>query len=216
MKIFKYFIAAALMFNASAAVAFDPSALLGKLKGDSTETSDSKLGSLGSAIGNLLANDNFELKDLVGEWTYVSPAISFQSDNALMKIGGAGAATAVEEKLEPYYKRMGFNKTTLVVNDDYTFTMKMGVITMKGSIEKDEEKNLVFNFNAFGKLSLGKVSSHATKSGSTLNLTFDATRMIELLEKVSSVVNNSTLTSLSKMLSAYDGIYMGFKLKSAK
>jgi len=216
MKIIKYFLAAALVLNVSAAFAFDPSSLLGKLKGDSISTETGNLGALGSAISNLLANDNFEVDDLVGEWSYVSPAISFQSDNALMKIGGAGAATAIEDKLEPYYKRLGFTKTTLTVKEDHSFTLKMGFIIMQGTVEKDEDKKLVFNFNAFGKLSLGSVASNATKSSSTLNLTFDATRLIQILEKVSSVVNNTTLTSLSKMLSAYDGIYMGFKLSEKK
>ena len=215
-SIIKLLLSAALMHSASAAVAFDPSSLLDKLKGDSTATSQGKLGSIGNALGNLFANDKFEIEDIVGQWSYVSPAVSFQSDNALMTIGGAGAATAIEEKLEPYYKRMGFNKTTLVVNEDHSFTLKMGVLSMKGTIEKGEDNNLVFNFSAFGKVKLGKVASHATKAGSTLNLTFDATRMIEMLEKVSSFLNNSTLSSLSKMLSSYEGIYIGFKLNGTK
>lgn len=208
---------------AASASAFDPKDLLGnlgKLNGDTTSTTgDSQstggvLGSLGSLIGNVVANNKFSIDDLVGTWSYSSPAVSFQSENALMKIGGAGAATAVENQLAPYYQRLGFTNTSLTVDADHIFTLKMGLLVLKGTVEKDEEDNgLVFNFNAFGKISLGKVKANATKAGKTLNLTFDATRLIQMLTKISSKLNIKTLSTLSTILNNYDGIYIGYKLK---
>lgn len=207
---------------AASASAFDPKDLLGnlgKLNGDTTTTGDSQstggvLGSLGSLIGNVVANNKFSVDDLVGTWSYSSPAVSFQSENALMKIGGAGAATAVENQLAPYYQRLGFTNTSLTVDADHNFTLKMGLLVLKGTVEKDEEDNgLVFNFNAFGKISLGKVKANATKAGKTLNLTFDATRLIQMLTKISSKLNIKTLSTLSTILNNYDGIYIGYKLK---
>jgi hypothetical protein len=208
---------------AASASAFDPKDLLGnlgKLNGDTTTTTgDSQstggvLGSLGSLIGNVVANNKFSIDDLVGTWSYSSPAVSFQSENALMKIGGAGAATAVENQLAPYYQRLGFTNTSLTVDADHNFTLKMGLLVLKGTVEKDEEDNgLVFNFNAFGKISLGKVKANATKAGKTLNLTFDATRLIQMLTKISSKLNIKTLSTLSTILNNYDGIYIGYKLK---
>lgn len=208
---------------AASASAFNPKDLLGnlgKLNGDSTTTTgDSQstggvLGSLGSLIGNVVANNKFSIDDLVGTWSYSSPAVSFQSENALMKIGGAGAATAVENQLAPYYQRLGFTNTSLTVDADHNFTLKMGLLVLKGTVEKDEEDNgLVFNFNAFGKISLGKVKANATKAGKTLNLTFDATRLIQMLTKISSKLNIKTLSTLSTILNNYDGIYIGYKLK---
>lgn len=208
---------------AASASAFNPKDLLGnlgKLNGDSTTTTgDSQstggvLGSLGSLIGNVVANNKFSVDDLVGTWSYSSPAVSFQSENALMKIGGAGAATAVENQLAPYYQRLGFTNTSLTVDADHNFTLKMGLLVLKGTVEKDEEDNgLVFNFNAFGKISLGKVKANATKAGKTLNLTFDATRLIQMLTRISSKLNIKTLSTLSTILNNYDGIYIGYKLK---
>lgn len=216
-KIFFSLLAVFALVCAPAASAFDPSQLLNGLRGDTTSTSGSTgggvLDAIGGVVSNVLANDKFSIDDLVGTWNYTSPAVSFKSDNALKNIGGAGAATAVESKLEPYYKRLGFTKTTLVVAEDHSFTMKMGALSLSGTIEKDDSGNLTFNFSAFKKVSLGKVAAHATKAGNTLNLTFDATRMIELLTKVSSVLNMSSLNAITSLLSSYDGIYMGFKLK---
>jgi len=191
--------------------------ILGGLAGAADSTASSNpLGKLGSILGNVVANDNFTVDDLVGDWTYTSPAVSFQSDNALKKIGGAGAATAVEDKLTPYYKTIGLNKTTLTVDAEHNFTMKLGVAQLKGTIDKAEDGSLIFAFNAFGKLSLGKVSAHATKAGSTLNLTFDATKLIQILTKVAGVLNNATLKAVTDLVNSYDGIYIGFKLKQAQ
>lgn len=215
MNILKFIVAAVLMFNASAAVAFDPSSLLGKLHGDSSNTS-STVEKLGDALGNLLANKNFKVEDLVGAWEYVSPAVSFQSDNALMKVGGAGTATALEDQLEPYYTRLGFNRTSLVVNDDKSFTLRMGLVQLRGTVEKDENDVLIFNCSAFGKKQLGKLSANASKIGSTLNITFDASHLIEMVEKVSKLLKNDTLSTLSGLLSSYDGVYIGFKLNAKK
>lgn len=230
MKILPFLLGALLTCATAQASTFDPKDILNHLRGDSTSTSgDNKgsgdsdggaggiLGAIGSFVNNAVANKNFSVDDLVGSWSYTSPAVSFQSDNALKKIGGAGAATAVEEKLEPYYKRLGFNRTSLEVDAEHNFTLKMGVLTLKGTIEKDEEDQmLVFHFNAFGKVSLGSVKANATKAGSTLNLTFDATRMVQILTKVSSVLNSSALNTLTTLLNSYDGIYMGFKLKAER
>lgn len=224
---------AILVMGATCAYAFDPKDLLNGLRGaasssseksEETTSADNKdsgssdkgggiLGAIGSFINNTVANNKFTVDDLVGTWNYTSPAVSFQSENALKKIGGAGAATALEAKLEPYYKQLGFTRTSLVVEEDHSFTMKMGLLVLRGVVEKDENDGLVFSFSAFGKVSLGKVHANATKAGNTLNLTFDATKMIQLLTKVSSVLNNTTLNALTTLLNSYDGVYMGFKLK---
>ncbi len=170
------------------------------------------LGALGSTLGNIIATDKFNVEDLEGTWNYKAPAVAFQSENVLKKAGGAAAATTLENKLAPYYSKLGLTKTTLTVDKDLNFTMKFGVVTLSGTVSKDENNHLVFAFNAFGKVSLGKMTASATKVGDTLNLTFDATKMIQLLTKVAGVLHNSTLDSVTKLLASYDGIYMGFKL----
>lgn len=173
------------------------------------------LGTLGGMVSNAVANDKFSVDDIVGTWNYTGPAVSFASDNALKKIGGAAASSAVESKLEPYYKKLGLTKVTFVIAEDHSFTMSFGKVNLKGNIEKSDDGELVFSFSALGKVPLGKVSARATKAGNTLNLTFDATKMIQLLSKVASIAKNSGLSSITSLLESYDGIYMGFKLKKA-
>jgi hypothetical protein len=179
----------------------------------SSSSSSDILSKLGNLVSNATASSNFEVSDLVGTWSYVSPAVSFQSDNVLQSLSGAAASTAIEDKLATYYKTAGLNNITLTVASDQSFTMKLRFGTLKGTISKDSNNQLVFNFMAFGAYSIGSISAEATKSGSTLNLTFDAKKVIEVAQTVSAVTNNSTLTSAISLLSSYDGIYIGFKLK---
>ena len=197
------------IFNAQA---FDPKDILNGLGGGGKGGSG-VADAIGGFINNAVANDKFSVDDLVGTWDYSSPAVSFKSENTLKNIGGAGAATALESKLTPYYTRIGLTKMQLVVAEDHSFTMKLGVATLKGKIEKSETEGLVFNFNILGKVKLGKVKANATKAGNTLNLTFDVKRFVEVLTKVASVAKVSSISSLAELLGSYDGIYMGFKLK---
>lgn len=171
------------------------------------------LGAIGSAINNLTASSEFELTDLKGIWKYQSPAVTFQSDNALQKIGGAAAATAIEDKIKPYYEKAGITSLVLTIDEDLTFSMKLKRGTLKGTISKDESGNLEFHFSAFGKIKLGKMSAFATKAGDTLNLTFDVSKLVSIMKTVSSVANISSLNTITSLLSSYEGIYAGFKLK---
>lgn len=225
MKIKAFALALALAAAILPATASDaPRDILGQLgsalggnRGGSSDSGSSDgsgvLGAIGSFINNTIANNNFTIDDLEGHWRYTSPAVSFKSDNALQNIGGAAAATALEGELEPHYRRLGFNRTSLEVDADHNFTLKLGLVQLKGKVEKDENDRLVFNFSAFGRVNLGKVTANATKAGNTLNLTFDATRLINILNKVAGAVNNTALSTLSTLLNSYDGLYMGFKLK---
>ena len=122
----------------------------------------------------------------------------------------------MENKLAPYYKTLGFTRTTLTIGKDHTFSMKMGIIPLKGTVEKTDDGSLEFTFTGITGKSLGKVDAVATKSGNNLNLTFDATKFINILTSVAGKLNISTLNTITSLLNGYDGIYMGFRLKRSE
>jgi hypothetical protein len=103
----------------------------------------------------------------------------------------------------------------LTVSEDMSFEMAFKKGTLKGTIEKDGDQ-LVFNFSAFGTYKIGKIACQATKSGSTLSLTFDASKLISVANTVASISNISTFKTLVSLLSSYDNIYVGCKLKQSK
>lgn len=163
-------------------------------------------------IQNLTSTTSFEATDLVGTWQYTSPAVSFKGDNALSNIGGAAAATTIENKLAPYYKKAGLQNSILVVNNDLSFNWNLGTIKLSGTIEKSSDSNLVFNFSALGKVSIGKINCIASKSGNTVSLTFDMTKLLAVAQKISSVSSSSTFKTVNTLLSSYKDMYVGVKM----
>lgn len=199
-----------------AAHAWDLSDLFGGgAKSDSTSAGGG-IGDVISGIGNALGitSGKTEVKDLVGVWNYVDPAVTFKSDNLLLKAGGAAAASQVENKLAPYYKTAGLTSLKLTINEDSTFTFKLRVTSLSGTISRDEESgNFVFTFQALKKIKIGSMEAYVIKKGDQMSLTFDVSKLITIIEKVGSVSGNSTIKGVSALLNQYDGITAGFKLK---
>lgn len=223
----KKFIIAAVLAVMSAGVqcsaqGVDFKSILSGLAGSSSDSTaqakGSGAGKIGSLLGNLLSSDKLTVSSITGDWKYVSPAVSFKSDNLLKKAGGAAAASAVEAKLAPYYKTAGFEQLALTIAADSTFTMKLRRTTLKGTIETvtdpKSDANFIFNFKVAGKVNIGKMNTYVVKNGTnSVKIMFDVSRLVTLIEKVGSVTGNSTISGVSKLLNGYDGICAGFELK---
>lgn len=204
-----------LLVSATASAQFNLGSILG---GGSSDDNSSSLGGLGSVLGGVVdaitGSNDITVDDLVGTWTYTSPAVTFDSDNALQKVGGSAATGVIENKLAPYYQKVGLNNLVLTINADHTFTMKAKFGSISGVVEKTDE-GLVFNFKAFKKVNLGKVKTMASKSLTGLTLTFDVSRLKTVVSKAATLSKNQTVQTLASLLGSYDGIYAGFRLNKS-
>ncbi|MCH5318771.1 MAG: DUF4923 family protein [Paramuribaculum sp.] len=201
--------------SAGFAQSLDLKSILGGLTGNSGD--NSTVSTVTGILGNLLSSDKVSVADMAGTWNYSSPAVSFKSENLLMKAGGSAAASTIESKLAPYYKTAGIESMVLTVNSDSTFTMKVKAITLKGTIsavtDKESQANFVFNFQALGKISVGKMDTYVTMTGkNSMNLLFDVSKLVDILSKVATLSGNSTIKGVTSLLNNYDGICAGFKL----
>ncbi|WP_289875404.1 lipocalin-like domain-containing protein [Duncaniella muris] len=207
----------------ASASGWDISDLLGKVSSatasDSTKIGSSKGGGLGdllSGVANALGvgSSKLTVEKMVGTWKYVNPAVSFKSDNFLLKAGGAAAAQQVEAKLAPYYKTAGLTSLVMTINADSTFTFKARMMTLGGTITKDAESgNFIFNFKAFKKIKVGSMEGFIVMNGNRMELTFDVTKLMTLVEKAGSLSGNSTIKGLTAILQQYDGMTAGFELQ---
>ena len=196
--------------------AFDLKGALQGLSGGGSSEASSESNGLGSLIGgiaNILGKTDVSLTDLQGTWAYSKPAVAFKSDNLLKKAGGAAAAEVIEGKLAPYYDKAGIAAMKLTIAADSTFTMKIKTVALKGTLSKDKDGNFIFRFKALGKVNIGHATSVITKAGKNITVTFDASKLITLVSKIASVTGNSTIKSVSSLLSSYDGLNAGFELK---
>ncbi|MEE0978201.1 MAG: DUF4923 family protein [Muribaculaceae bacterium] len=180
-----------------------------KAKNDS-----SKAGDIISGVVNSVTKQTMTIDDLQGTWAYSSPAVAFKSDNLLKKAGGAAAAKTLENKLLPIYQKTGITSMTVTFNPDSTFLMTIKKVKLKGNITTASDGSLTFNFKGLDKIKNSKMNGYVARTASNeVSLTFDATKLVELIEKVAQISNNSTLKAASAVLESYDGATMGFKIK---
>ena len=107
-----------------------------------------------------------ETIDMTGTWTYSGSAVEFESDNLLMKAGGAAAATMAENKLNEQLSKVGIKEgqMSFTFNADSTFT------------STSNSMDLLFNSDKLLKLMtfLGsKTNSTALKTVSSLAENYD-------------------------------------------
>ncbi|MCM1520894.1 MAG: DUF4923 family protein [Lachnoclostridium sp.] len=192
------------------------------LKGGSQSSSDTTSTSSGSGLGSLisgvtdalgLTSSKVSVADLAGTWNYKAPAVVFKSDNLLLKAGGAAAASTVEAKLENYYKMAGFSSLVLTIDTDSTFTFKVKAMTLSGTISRDDETgNFHFTFQALKKIKLGSMEAFITVKGNDMDLTFDVSKLLTIIEKAGTITGNATLKGVTTLLEQYDGMTAGWTL----
>lgn len=191
-----------------------------KAKSGSGDNSGSTaLSGLKGLAEGLLTSSKVGEDDLVGNWRYSAPAVTFKSDNLLQKAGGSAASGVIVEKIAPYYEKAGITSLTATFNQDRTFELKVKKITLTGTyaLAGDEANgDFVFTFKAVKKLPLGKMNAHVDKVGSKITLTFDASKLITLVNTVAQVSGQSSLQSAAKLLNSYDGLNCGFELSPAQ
>lgn len=174
------------------------------------------LSGLKGAVEGMIAKSDLTAADLVGNYKYSAPAVSLQSDNALQKLGGSAATGVIVDKLAPYYQKAGLTSMTATFREDGTCEFKVKKATVTGTYERNESGDFTFNFKAVKKIPLGKMNAHVEKIGKKLTLTFDASKLIKLVNAVASVSGQSSLQAAAKMLNSYDGLYAGFELTPAE
>ncbi|MDE7119478.1 MAG: DUF4923 family protein [Muribaculaceae bacterium] len=194
--------------------------LLGGGSSDGGNSGGSSLPSgLSGLLNGLLSTEKITVKDLTGTWKYSQPAVAFQSDNFLQKAGGAAAAGMINEKIAPYYQKVGMDKLEITFNADATFVFKMPRVSIPGSIESatDNPKgNFIFTFKALGKIPIGNMPAQVEKQINSITITFDVSKLITLVDTIAQLTGQSTLQTVSKLLKSYDGLNCGFELTRVK
>ena len=150
---------------------------------------------------------NTETIDMAGTWSYKSSAIEFESDNLLMKAGGAAAATMAENKLNEQLSKIGIKdgQMSFTFNADSTFTSTVGKKTLKGT----------YSYNASTKqvdlkyLRLLNLHAKVNCSSNSLELLFNSDKLMAFIGSKS---NSTALKTVSSLADNYDGMMLGFEL----
>ena len=121
----------------------------------------------------------------------------------------------IENKIKPYYEKVGLQNLTATFEADNTFSFNVGKVALKGTYAKDTESengDFIFSFQVANKIPLGKFQAHVEKVGSKLTITFDASKLITLVSAIAKISGQSTLQTAANLLNSYDGLACGFEL----
>ena len=183
-------------------------------KTTSTQTQTSTSGSsniFGNILSSVLGSGRLSQEDLYGNWKYNSSDCVFETENLLLKAGGAAAASKIESELNGYMTTAGFNANTcqFTFNKDNTYTAKIGGRTISGNYTFDE-KNKTVKMTALGGLL--SLTPHVAKSGSNISLLFEGDKLLTLASTVGAISGNDKLKLVSKLLKKYDGLQVGLQM----
>ncbi|MBP3516882.1 MAG: DUF4923 family protein [Parabacteroides sp.] len=168
------------------------------------------------AVTTVTGGKKLTVENLAGTWTYVNPAIQLEGDNVLKNAAAGVASSEMEKKLKEYCAKVGiiegvFNYT---FNTDSTFTSVLKGRTLKGTYSFNaDDKTMELHYGQIGKSSLTTMTAHVVVTHDQLSLLFNADKLLDFLTKLSAVSKNTTLQTLNKLASQYDGMMMGFELK---
>lgn len=194
--------------------------LAGGMSGNSSTSSESSSDALGDALGGLisglLGSGQLSEADLAGVYQYTEPAITFKSDNLLQKAGGAAMAATIVDKLAPYYERAGMKNLVVTLTPEKEFEFTIGRIKLSGTFMRDSAQtsanSFIFTFSALGKVGLGKVAADVQLTGNNLIITFDASKLLSLVNTIAQFSGKQSLQTAASFLNSYDGLNCGFSL----
>ena len=182
-----------------------------QMGGTTTNNSGSSIGSnaLGGLLDLVVGSVKLSQTDIIGTWSYVEPACAFTSENLFAKAGGSVAAKTVNEKLLPVYKSLHISSgnTQLTFNENGQFTGKIGGFPMSGTYTFDAANGLV------KMKSLTTFTAHLTRSTHGMNFTFESKKILTLLQTVSALSGNTSLSTIGDISKQFSGVRLGFAMK---
>ena len=152
-----------------------------------------------------------ETIDMTGTWTYSGSAVEFESDNLLMKAGGAAAATMAENKLNEQLSKIGIKdgQMSFTFNADSTFVSTLGKRKLNGTYSYDAGTQMLH----LRYMKLIPMNAKVNYTTQQMDLLFEADKLLKLITFLSSKSSSATLKAISSLADSYDGMMLGYELK---
>jgi hypothetical protein len=166
---------------------------------------------LSGVVKTVVGDKTTTASSIIGTWKYSQPECAFESDNLLTQAGGEAAATKVEKKLATVYKTLKLTSITYTFNEDNTYSYSISGKSFSGTYTFDStNKTVTMTSTTLGT----SLTAYVTTTGSTMTLTFDADKLLTVMQSISSLAAsaNSTASLINTLASSYDGMRLGFEL----
>lgn len=168
-------------------------------------------------------------KAIIGTWNYSQPGVKLSSEkNALSDITGSALTTTVQQKIAPYYEKVGIKPgiCKFVINEDGTFSSTFGQRTFSGTYTFDAKTNALSLKYGDTKaatteegaeaaaatpslFNLGAIPAYAYLNGDKLQIVFPMDKLLNVVTSLGSSIES--LAVVTELLKSYDSIKIGFE-----
>lgn len=148
---------------------------------------------------------------LPGTWSYSSPGVRFEGDDATADLGAQLLSAALSDQLGKIYAKVGLTPGTgsITFDRESGFSASLGEQKIEGKYTYDAETHIVSLSSDHEKLKqYGSVAGRAYIDGSALQLLIPATKLLEIVQSVSA--QSESLAGVSALLANYQNLYIGF------
>jgi len=166
---------------------------------------------IGGEAGSIISGkNNVSKENIVGTWSYQQPSISFESSDLLKQAGGQLTSAAIEKKLAAQFAKVGITPGKFLVtfgSDDKFSTIKDGVATTSGTYALSGSK-ITFSYLEGS----AKITGYAQMKNGTLSISFDSSKVLDAVSKMSKYSANTTLSTISSLAGSFNGMKTGVAL----
>lgn len=204
----KTVVMAVMMFGMSMNANAQLSNILNKVA--SAAGQNSTLGNVVSSVIGVVNDKLVPTEDqVVGTWSYQSPAIVFNSKNALTNVGGAAASKTIETKLQTYLSKYGIKKgqMSITFNKDKTFSVNYKTKKITGTYVINGN-SVVMTFK--GRTQPCKLTPQLDNG--QLCIVADATKLKNFVQGLGASATSAEIATIVSLLKQVDGMLLGIRL----
>lgn len=124
--------------------------------------------------------------------------------------------TAAEAKLKPYYKKVGLLNTSCVFDSKGNFTLTVKKAPIKGKLTANSDGTFKMQLlSTIAGLTNDEHSMtvYVQKVGNEMSISMDVKKLMTIVQAVAKKGDLKTINTVTSMLSNYDHICIGFRMK---
>lgn len=170
-------------------------------------------------VGSVVEQLDVIPKNIEGNWEFSGSAVKFTGDNVLMNAASELAAGKVEDQLNEYLQKVGIRQGlfSYVFNADGTFTTTFSKMNFSGQYTfSQEEGTIELDYGKNEKLKGVSLKTDVSVSLNSMQLLFNADKLLDFISKITSTVGDSKIVALASLIDQYDGLKIGFELSRVK
>lgn len=170
-------------------------------------------------VGSVVEQLDVIPKNIEGNWEFSGSAVKFTGDNVLMNAASELAAGKVEDQLNEYLQKVGIRQGlfSYVFNADGTFTTTFSKMNFSGQYTfSQEEGTIELDYGKNEKLKGVSLKTDVSVSLNSMQLLFNADKLLDFISKITSPVGDSKIGALASLIDQYDGLKIGFELSRVK